>query len=603
MGAYSLIVVINLLNRFKMSQQFVTILMPNGHREKVKVTPGTIIQPLFADLLKKHGFKAADFSLKSSTGKPVDVSVPFRLTGIANRATLESCQKNKSDTSSASASSSIVQVAVQMPDGLREVVKIEDDCPLWDIIEHLIDKMPHLLDDDDVEPCLSFMSHTFRGPEVLLEKTLRECGLSGGALLRLSFIHRLPVDSNSGLWEGDLDFGSIAQDSFLLLDAKETKSMATKASLETVVENKAVDTTTSTKSTTDSGIADNEALRESKNSTCDQLNTVSEQQPQSKVEQNFSREQTFVSSSRGIGLPKEVQPFSWIPSDALNKQIEPINSTFGNNNANTDVQRNRFANFKFPEKSSNDTAMEVDNTKNDENKDAENKLSADREIKVFSSDDFSTNIEELPDSFFDITVEDLKIMQKLREKELKSLSDQPLMTEEGKKRKTISKLSSNFTILRFVVPDRVIVQAKFALQETSRAIHSYVESLLLQEIIDNSNIKFYLFTTPPKNIIKNDTKTLLELNLYPGVNVHVSFGENNNFESYLKPEFAEQRQTPEVLSKSESSKSVVDSTDSTSSAEATTSINAAKESSENPTKVAKKGPKDAPKWFTAGLKK
>merc|ERR1712226_1042230 len=150
MGAFSLIVVINLLNRLKMSQQFVTILMPNGHREKVKVTPGTIIQPLFADLLKKHGFKAADFSLKSSTGKPVDVSVPFRLTGIANRATLESCQKNKSDTSSASASSSIVQVAIQMPDGVREVVKIEDDCPLWDIIEHLIDKMPHLLDDDDL---------------------------------------------------------------------------------------------------------------------------------------------------------------------------------------------------------------------------------------------------------------------------------------------------------------------------------------------------------------------------------------------------------------------------------------------------------------------
>ena len=554
-----------------MSQQFVTILMPNGHREKVKVTPATILQPMFADLLKKHQFSSNNYSLKTSTGKPLDVSVPFRLTGISNRATLESCTKIVPPGED---KTSVVHVAVQMPNGTREFVDIDDDNALWDIIENLNDKFPSLLDDDDLEPCLSFMGHSFRGPEVLLEKTLRDCGLSGRPLLRLSFVSRFPVDSNSGLWEKDLDFRSV-QNSVLVLDSKaSTKLSGDESEGGSVIPEE---------QTSDASTVTNNLPSDNRN---------------------------FITSSRGLSLPDQIQPFTWIPENVTNNLLDS-NDQIQVNSANEVFVNNRFANFKFPEQSKT-SAVESDQDSSKQSS-SESTLT-DREMKVFSLSDISTSLEEVPDSFFDVTVEDLKVMQKLRQKEIKAMSDQPLMTEESKKRKLMSKYSS-VTILRFMFPDRMVVQAKFILKETSESLYKEVESLLVNDISKKLDFKFHLFTTPPKSIIKRDDKTLLELGLFPAVNIHMSFG-NQSFGAYLKPEILAKQEPPEImLSSSCTASDSVRNGDNRNVTDMVTPLNT-EDISSLPTSSKSGDPnsrgngtgnrtasKNVPRWFTAGFKK
>ncbi|XP_063716359.1 tether containing UBX domain for GLUT4-like [Symsagittifera roscoffensis] len=559
-----------------MSQQSIVILMPNGHRETVKVTPSTILNPKFVDLCTKHGFTADDYILKSSTGKPIDSSIPFRLTGIPNRAVLESCTRGPE--SSGNQDPKLVNVAVQIPSGERQVVDIEDTCPLWDVIERLLEKCPALLDEDDLEPCISFMGHTFRGPETLLNKTLRDCGLSGRALLRLTFAPRIAVDSTSCISDENMDITK-AQNLILRLHKRESPRDEVEISSAKIA------------SQSKDEIINANVLPKSESNNAQ----VSPQNSQVEFAQ------PLISSSRSSHLPDNLQPFSWIPEEPSTSRPDSMKEP--EITGTSELTSNRFANFKFPEKSSE--AINEELTRRERNELPASSLE-DRELKVFCVKNISTSIDTVPDDFFDITTEDIKLMQKLREKELNGLINQPLLTEESRKRKIISKYS-NLTMLRFVFPDRMVIQAKFLITETVQTMYEFVDSVLASE-----NLKsYYLFTTPPRKIIaKREKKSLFDLNLFPAVNIHVSFGEND-VESYLKKDILDLQVAPEIiLSGTNTSNHTYGET---STGDMITPLSTGQIGSEPPSASTASGsrtaassrkvPTDAPKWFAAGLKK
>ena len=551
--------------------QTIVILMPNGRRETVKVTPSSLLNPLFAELCKKWDFEPDAYVLKSSTGKLIDGTIPFRLTGIPNRAVLECsfCGRANSRRDVAN----IVDVCVQLPDGERVTVKVEDSSPLWDVIERVLEIKPGLLDEEDVEPCLSFMAHTFRGSQVLLDQTLKNCGISGRALLRFSFATR---DFVSDAVSTELDFSS-ARNSVIYFDSRESRKSA--------------------KSTSHS--------RHEKSKHPSPQETVTERTTES------SGNVDVISGRVFNNLPDKMPDFSWIPENPSHgsqaqRTETPMEYTSGS----------KFANFKFPDSKENeDECVYALQPMNESTRSTKPALD-DRQVKVFSLNEMNFEVEDIPDNFFDVTVEDLKTMQKLRHREIQEMNEKPLLSGNSKKRKILQKYS-NSTMIRILFPDKSALQAKFLLTETTHMLYSFVcDALPLNLRTNTDHFDFVLFTTPPRSeIVVSDVKTLLDSNLYPAVNVHFS-SEKISSPPFLKSELLEQRISPNLVYNLPESNADASSarageapsvsslnTEKPSQSTAEVKCNAGNFSSDPPSNRSEVAKGAVPKWFTAGLKK
>ena len=492
----------------------IVILMPNGRRELVNVTPSSLLNPLFADLCKKRGFESDQYVLKSSTGKLIDGTIPFRLTGIPNRAVLEtsfcSNQIIGSDTTLT------VDVCVQLPDGERLTVKLEDSCPLWDVIERLLEKKPDLLDEEDVEPCLSFMDHTFRGSQALLERTLKNCGISGRALLRFSFASR---DFVSEAVSTELDFTS-AGNSVINLNSSASKASFNSSPLQL---------TSSTQDTASPSGQENSPRTEDTNT----------------MEKSPTAHGVMMSGRACNNLPNRISNFSWMPGVLSNcRQMHNNEKLMDYSSENV---KTKFADFKFPEKKQSDDEENLFDLRPFSETCVSTSGLVDRQMKVFSLNEVNFEIEDIPDDFFDVTVEDLKTMHKLRQQEVKEMNEQPLMSGNSKKRKILEKYS-NSTMIRIIFPDKSALQAKFLLTETAHILYDFVsETLSVNLKLERNCFDFVLFTAPPRSEIKvSELKTLLDLNLYPAVNVHFS-SEKISLPPFLKPELLNQKVSPSLV--------------------------------------------------------
>lgn len=123
------------------------------------------------------------------------------------------------------------------------------------------------------------------------------------------------------------------------------------------------------------------------------------------------------------------------------------------------------------------------------------------------------NFDNLPDSFFDLNVHDIKkILRDLRS-EVQGTSEQPLITaqlrelEEDKDR--LNKLNRyQKTIIRIQFPDRYVLQGSFAPLDTIETVMNFVRSYLVQ-----SNIDFHLceFLTFKVSCFHNNISELMRL--------------------------------------------------------------------------------------------
>jgi len=83
----------------------------------------------------REGYDSDKYGLKFQN-KAVDESLPFRLTGLPNNATLEmiELEEQRSDDS-------IVQIALQMPDGRREMRDFAISTSLMDVLKRFSESM------------------------------------------------------------------------------------------------------------------------------------------------------------------------------------------------------------------------------------------------------------------------------------------------------------------------------------------------------------------------------------------------------------------------------------------------------------------------------
>ncbi|KAI8848020.1 hypothetical protein BC829DRAFT_444104 [Chytridium lagenaria] len=164
---------------------------------------------------------------------------------------------------------------------------------------------------------------------------------------------------------------------------------------------------------------------------------------------------------------------------------------------------------------------------------------ADRGVKLFrpTANDIGPQSIELPDSFFELTPNELKMMIKLHNSRSKALEDAPLMTKamrdrEEQLRKSkypkVGNLSMSSwyinplmmqTMIRVKFPNRLVLQATFLSDETK----------ILQ-------VNSPLYTTPPLENLKDLKQTMWTGKLAPASLVYLRWEEDEAGEPFLKDE-------------------------------------------------------------------
>ncbi|EFB24225.1 hypothetical protein PANDA_000693, partial [Ailuropoda melanoleuca] len=114
---------------------------------------------------------------------------------------------------------------------------------------------------------------------------------------------------------------------------------------------------------------------------------------------------------------------------------------------------------------------------------------------------------ELPDEFFEVTVDDVRRRLAQLRSERKRLEEAPLVTKAFREAQMREKLERYpKVVLRVLFPDRYILQGFFHPNETVGDLHAFVRSHL-----GNPELPFCLFITPPKTVLDDPTLTLFQV--------------------------------------------------------------------------------------------
>ncbi|PNP42940.1 hypothetical protein TGAMA5MH_05687 [Trichoderma gamsii] len=110
----------------------VVVIATDLRRTTIKVSPGTYLSDVLAEACKKLGLDGDKYLIKHKQ-KQVDLSIPFRTSGLLAGAKLELVQKSKTP--------SAVQIALQIPQpeakeipGGRLIKKFPSDLSLWQVL-------------------------------------------------------------------------------------------------------------------------------------------------------------------------------------------------------------------------------------------------------------------------------------------------------------------------------------------------------------------------------------------------------------------------------------------------------------------------------------
>ncbi|XP_054449238.1 tether containing UBX domain for GLUT4 isoform X2 [Pteronotus mesoamericanus] len=145
---------------------------------------------------------------------------------------------------------------------------------------------------------------------------------------------------------------------------------------------------------------------------------------------------------------------------------------------------------------------------------------------------------ELPDEFFEVTVDDVRRRLAQLKSERKRLEEAPLVTKAFREAQAKEKLERYpKVVLRVLFPDRYVLQGFFRPSETVGDLRAFVRSHL-----GNPELPFHLFITPPKTTLGDHTLTLFQANLFPAALVH--FGAEEPTGLYLDPRLLEHTIAP-----------------------------------------------------------
>lgn len=479
----------------------IIVLTPNGRRQSVKVTPNTTLLQVLEEACAKHGFNSKDYDLKHHQ-KIMNLDNVIRFTGLPNNALLEmvAAVKVRQDTE--------VFLGVQIESGERFTGKFMPSESLWSLLNTLC---PEEIAKDG-NPVAVYMRTEISGRSNLENATLRSLGITGGRAM-LRFMHRSPEELRTQ--------ANISAPLTRPISKQKDESL-----VDECIDREVADTGSSSSATKQSEKKEtlpagtNEDAKD--RSPLHNERTAVENQPMdaSVVSEPMEEEvilpsaihETEEDKSKSLKGKEEMAKINAV-SDIEGE--EPMDITDGKKGK--PINKEIVKSCPLQEKHVPQVEEEI------------KLLPGERSGCVFSMDspissgggkDFS---KDLPDDFFEVTLEDARVMLRDLKRRRAQLEDAPLMTSALRKQNEMHFFSMP-CVLRVLFPDRIVLQGCFVGGETVEDVKSFV-----RENLENSNHPFHLYLSPPKEVLRSEC-FLYEVDGFPTTLVYFAYDRTPSFD-------------------------------------------------------------------------
>uniref|UniRef100_A0A8C8XLZ8 ASPSCR1 tether for SLC2A4, UBX domain containing n=1 Tax=Panthera leo TaxID=9689 RepID=A0A8C8XLZ8_PANLE len=164
----------------------VSVLAPNGRRHTVKVTPSTVLLQVLEDTCQRQNFNPSEYDLKFQRNV-LDLSLQWRFANLPNNAKLEMVPVSRSREGP----ENMVRIALQLDDGSRLQDTFCSGQTLWELLNHFAQTRECLEQPSEASPVCVYMRDEVTGRASLQSTTLKSLGLTGGsAIIRFAMKRR-----------------------------------------------------------------------------------------------------------------------------------------------------------------------------------------------------------------------------------------------------------------------------------------------------------------------------------------------------------------------------------------------------------------------------
>ncbi|XP_051967389.1 tether containing UBX domain for GLUT4 [Xyrauchen texanus] len=515
------------------SSAAVSVLTPNGRRQTVKVSPNTPLLQVLEDVCKKHGFNPDELGLKFQRNV-LDLTLQWRFASLPNNAKLEVVPRSRPQT----AADSMVRIALQLGDGSRLQGSFCSGQTLWDLLTHFPQTRMSELEVSGLTPVCVYMRDEISGEDALKKTTLKSLGLTGGsAIIRYVQKGSSISDSGESVDAVATPTESVAKATVSTLAPPEP-STAVKTALPDQREETAPAPVATETPSPPSVVTVNQSYpvkqeEEEPNKGQEQAvrPKIRDQEQQSKVMPQNDEEQPGT-SQQCHSPAHSATAISFVPFSGSGQRLGgPAATGLKTSTSWTSSVTSSPPKAKKPKPSHEvKRSMNAKPAVTDEENTEECLEPVDREPLVFHLDSGARHHDdgELPDEFFEVTVDDIRKRFAQLKSERRALEEAPLMTKSLREAQMKEKLDRYPKVaLRVQFPDRQVLQGFFRPLETVGALRQFISSHL-----QVPELQFYLFVAPPKTILDEPSATLYQANLFPAAVVY--FGSDVRTDCYLR---------------------------------------------------------------------
>ncbi|XP_064180887.1 tether containing UBX domain for GLUT4 [Anguilla rostrata] len=532
------------------SSTAVTVLAPNGRRQTVKISHSTPLLQVLDDVCKKQGFCPDDYDLKFQR-TVLDLSQQWRFASLPNNAKLEMVPS----TRQRSGAESRVRIALHLEDGSRVQDSFSSAQTLWELINHFPQTRvlePQLC---EATPLCIYMRDEVAGVEPLKQTTLKSLGLTGG-----SAIVRYVLKKTRSPGDG-VSMETAAGATEEIPESPQTSSECGPtpephpeplASVAPPPQSPAPSGPCPVREEGDGDLEPQQTVRPKTRPVRSQQEEEEERpgpsgtRPSQDTPPGPSRTRPSQDTPPGPSRtrPTQATPPNFVPFSGGGQRLG------GHLGPGLGIKGEASPNYSSlpggpvgpPEAKKHKPSSDAKRA--DAARPAERTAGhgeeflepLEREPLLYHMDAVAhrrDNREDLPDEFFEVTVDDIRKRFAQLKSERKLLEEAPLMTKalrESRMREKIERYPK--VVVRIQFPDRHVLQGFFRPLETVGALKQYVRSHLA-----DPHQSFYLFIAPPKSTLDDPTVTLFQANLFPAALIY--FGSDVQTDSYLQRQLLE----------------------------------------------------------------
>ncbi|XP_070712679.1 tether containing UBX domain for GLUT4 [Pempheris klunzingeri] len=525
----------------------VTVLTPNGRRQTVKVSPNTPLLQVLEDVCKKHGFNPDDHGLKFQR-TTVDLTLPWRFANLPNNAKLEMVSSMRKPA----VAESQVRIALQMEDGSRLQGSFSSGQSLWELLTHFPQISVSELSESGSTPVCVYMRDEVGGEEALKKATLKSLGLTGGSAIVRFLLKKAKAqgeEDNVGATEAAaMPTTPVAKETTPSPSPQPNPAPShpetpTEAPIKSCSPDRPMETQPAP--TPPSAISTLPVQQEGVPSSQDAVRPKFPPAERGMPEEDGEKAGPSGLNSHPSSCSSSAPSAPFIPFSGGGQRLGgPTGGAVGRPLSSSTSLSALTAAVESPKakkaKSSHGPCTKRQTTANQPDEDMDQGEAflepVERAPLIYHLDTMSLQSEghtDLPDEFFEVTVDDVRKRFAQLKSERKQFEEAPLMTKSLRAAQLKEKMERYpKVVLRVQFPDRHVLQGFFRPLETVGAVKDFVRSHL-----EDPQLSFYLFITPPKTILDDPSATLFQADLFPGALVY--FGSDVKTDFYIKRELLE----------------------------------------------------------------